>query len=85
MSESLKPLTLSFCIQPRHRVKGRLRMTAAAGVGPPPQPPTGLWLLAWLGVATMAHVLVALFGVLNRFLQARSAEAGTRHSFMLAA
>lgn len=33
--------------------------------------PSGLRLLFWLAVAILAHVLVALFGVLNRWLQVR--------------
>lgn len=39
------------------------------GSGSVPRGPTGLRLLLWLGVAILAHILVALFGVLNRWLQ----------------
>lgn len=38
--------------------------------------PAGLRLLFWLAVAILAHVLVALFGVLNRWLQVCPVEFG---------
>lgn len=51
---------------------GRLAAAmATSGGGGGGSGPSGLRLLFWLAVAILAHVLVALFGVLNRWLQVR--------------
>ena len=42
------------------------------------QQQTPLQYVLWLGVALLAHVMVALFGVMNRFLQASWARVWKR-------
>ncbi len=74
------PPTFSCCHQVHRRTGARGQQTgrpqgggsAMAGGGSSgggSSGPTGLRLLFWLGIAILAHVLVALFGVLNRWLQ----------------